>query len=204
MESLFKACESGNLGFFLKEAYQFYHNKGKYTSYYLGDEVHYYSCVNRKTLVYWLYKLGKDYQIPYLDYKDLYLFLTGNHVYSHKNKYYNGYYRYNNNRSDTYWYDKRHIDFRERQGFHKQHCEVKIESEKDISNREWRERKGFNRSRSRHKNWRVGIRARSQAERDSSRSFRRMEKQKIKQSKWEDLADSNQLSKLYRDPWNWD
>jgi hypothetical protein len=104
-----------------------------------------------------------------------------------------------------YWYQHHGVGYRQKQKYQKKSHHFKKElTESDQSRKDWRDSKGFLRSRNKMKNWRVGLKSREMAEKVSSRSFRRMEKEQIRQENWDELADSNALSRLIRNPWDWD
>jgi hypothetical protein len=123
-----------------------------------------------------------------------------------RNRNYAGFNRYWNRlwsrRSD--WYSYHGVKYRQKQKYQKRdgHAPKQL-SDSEQSNSDWRDKKGFHRSRSKF-HWRSGIKSRSISERASSRTFRQMEKSCIKNEDWDSLADSNALSRLIRDPWNWD
>jgi hypothetical protein len=103
------------------------------------------------------------------------------------------------------WYESRGVGYRQKQKYQKKSGHAKkVLSEIQLNQINWRINKEFLRSRNKDKNWRCGLKSRSISEKASSRSFRQMEKRMIKKGKWDDLADSNSLSRGFRDPWDWD
>lgn len=104
-----------------------------------------------------------------------------------------------------FWYQSHGVGYRQKQKYVKKNNHLpKILTDHSQVKKDWRNKKGFLKSRNKEQNWRRGTKSRSIAERESSHAFRLMEKKMIRQEKWEELADSNALSRLYRDPWNWD
>jgi hypothetical protein len=142
-----------------------------------------------------LYLIGKATEkIRTLSYKEFESLLLCGPKRTHGGRPYTGKFR-------DFWYEDHGVGYREKLPKNGHQERTEREKEKKL---EWREKKGFQRSRQKNCQWQVGTKARGFSEKTSSRSFRKMEKNKIKKEKWEDLADSNSLSRLYRDNWDWD
>lgn len=101
-----------------------------------------------------------------------------------------------------HWYPRRGAHYRHRvpQGIPGPHGI----DEKEQSRRDWREHKGFQRSRNQDQNWRRGLGARQYCRVAGNRAMRRWEKTQITKQDFEALADQGSILKLWMDPWDWD
>ena len=149
----------------------------------------------------WLYRLGQEggyLCLSYYEFEQAILF-GGKWPIEDNRKWEKWYYR---NRKDA-WYQYHGVKFREKQAGQKNSVPVKELTDKEQSKLAWKAKKGFYRSRSKKRQYTVGTKRRVESVKESSRAFRRMEKGKIKQGKWNELADSNAVRKLYADDWDW-
>jgi hypothetical protein len=82
-------------------------------------------------------------------------------------------------------------------------ADKKVISEKEQSQRDWREKKQIRRERANHGGWAYGkSRGKTYAKMESNRCFRRHEKSEIHHGRYEDLFMRKR--KDYFDSWDWD
>jgi len=140
----------------------------------------------------WLYKYGRDYFVLTCTHAQFEAYILGQ-------LYYRGpwYYTKSHWKRREYWYTAHGVDHRQRMGY-RGGAEKKQLSEKEISRREWRERKGFRRDKAKGRGWYGGNR-KNWAKASSNRGERRYVRQRLQQGKEVTLTH-----RWWADPWMWD
>ena len=142
-----------------------------------------------------LYKEGKLFHIVEVDFNEFQSRLA-----SFFNRNHRGGRRYRRFPDGQWYYRHGNIDFRERMSYGRRpHHQKKVLSEQEVSRREWRDNKGFNRDR--QKAYWYGSR-KKWAKHFSNRSHRAMERQMIHRQLWDRFI--NGVPKDIFDPWDWD
>lgn len=116
-------------------------------------------------------------------------------------------YRYSScgNTDYDHWYPRNGAHFRQKIpcDYSAKERDPEVEAEK-AKRKEWRDKKGFLRTRNQEKNWHRGVGRRKFARIDGNRCMRHWEKRMIVKEDWEALADQERQLKLWLDPWEWD
>jgi hypothetical protein len=156
----------------------------------------------------WLYRLGHETGVLALSYAEFQKAILWGGQHPAVRGGYNRYTRrWTYNEDYDFWYPIKGAHFREKVGgpkkaLHRDRTPEELEARRQ--EQEWREKKGFQRSRNQDQNWRRGCGARTFHRKLGNRCLRRWEKREISKERWEALADENRIMRLYLDPWDYD
>jgi hypothetical protein len=109
------------------------------------------------------------------------------------------------NESYEHWYPRNGAHYRCKTPNNVTRKERDLEAEEQKRQKqEWREKKGFQRTKNQDKNWRRGNGRRSYCRKIGNRSLRRWERQMIGREDWSALADEKTILHLFLNPYDWD
>lgn len=164
--------------------------------------------VRKDTLTY-LYRLGHDLGYLKMAYKTFeWMILSGTGCHPVCLRQHRHWYGINCGRNDyEHWYPRDGVHFRQKVSGSRNVSMRKPNPKHEEDKRkrqEWREKKGFQRSRNQDGSWRRGLKSRGYFRKLGNRSMRRWEMACIAHEDWEAMADQEHQLKLWLNPRDWD